>query len=72
MQFSVCPECQDAKTPFSFYFQNDKWDVHAKCRGCGWKSAWVMECHYRKHFFSLTRGLPNVFWHAYLPSQALQ
>lgn len=72
VQFCICPECEDAETPYDFYFRNNRWNVKVKCRGCGWESAWVKEKRWGKHCFRSPNGLRNVFWHAYPPSQALQ
>ena len=50
MQFSSCPKCQDDEIACFFDFPNDKWDVDAKCRGCGWKSLWVKGVPLQKTF----------------------
>lgn len=71
-EFHACGSSHCEPRSQDFAMQNSDFDVRTSCRCCGWKSAWVKERHWKRCLFRLDRTLPNVFWHEYPASKALE
>lgn len=72
VEFRACGKEGCSPTRGDFLIKSRGSSVRMICRLCGWGSAWVKEKDVEGLLTCPNRTVPNVFWHSYPPSPALE